>query len=90
MLGWAGHELQWRGATPEPGIREPDIRQAYTAPRWQETADLLDRYHVDYVIVGPLELATYGPGVKAKFDRALEVVFEGEGVAIYRWNSQQK
>jgi uncharacterized membrane protein len=31
LLGWPGHEYQWRGSTPEPAAREPIIRQIYNA-----------------------------------------------------------
>jgi uncharacterized membrane protein len=87
VLGWAGHELQWRGPTPEPAIREPDIEKLYTSPVWHETRTLLDKYRIEYVVVGPLELSTYGQSAFVKFDRALETVFQADGVKIYRWNS---
>src|SRR5205807_8482502 len=29
VLGWAGHELQWRGPRPELGSREADMAQLY-------------------------------------------------------------
>ena len=87
VLGWAGHEYQWRGSTPEPAIREKEIQTIYTSPFWSETQNLLDKYRVEYVIVGPLEWSTYGQVPLVKFDRALETVFEAEGIKIYRWNS---
>lgn len=85
VLGWAGHELQWRGSTPEPGIREPEINKLYTSRSWPQTEALLVKYGVEYVIVGPLELSTYGRLAATKFDRALETVFETDGIKIYQW-----
>jgi uncharacterized membrane protein len=87
VLGWAGHELQWRGATPEPTIRESDIEKMYTSHLWSETQTLLEKYDVEYVVVGPLEVNTYGQVAATKFDRVLELVFQGDGARIYRWNS---
>jgi YYY domain-containing protein len=87
VLGWAGHELQWRGATPEPTIRESDIETMYTSHVWSETRALLDKYDIEYVVVGPLEVNTYGQAAATKFDRALELVFQGEGARIYRWDN---
>jgi len=87
LLGWAGHELQWRGFTPEPGIREPDIKEMYTSHSWPETQALLDKYQVEYVIVGPLESSTYGLMASTKFERVLEPVFQADGVTIYKWNN---
>ncbi|MCA9956649.1 MAG: hypothetical protein KC434_18095, partial [Anaerolineales bacterium] len=35
LLGWAGHEYQWRGySTPEPSERDPIVREIYTLPNW--------------------------------------------------------
>jgi uncharacterized membrane protein len=90
VLGWAGHELQWRGSTPEPGIRESDIELLYTVPVWHETRQLLDKYQVEYVVVGPLETSTYGQAALVNFDRALDVVFETDGAKIYQWNNPTK
>ncbi len=87
VLGWAGHEYQWRGETPEPGIREPDIDALYTSRMWSETQELLDKYRIKYVVVGPLEVSTYGQPAALKFERALETVFQADGVKIYRWDS---
>jgi YYY domain-containing protein len=87
VLGWAGHELQWRGATPEPTIRESDIEKMYTSHVWSETQALLDKYDIEYVVVGPLEVNTYGQVAATKFERTLELVFQGEGARVYRWNS---
>ncbi len=87
VLGWAGHEFQWRGSTPEPTIRESDIEKLYTSHVWSETQALLEKYDIEYVVVGPLELNTYGQVAAIKFDRVLELVYQGEGARIYRWNS---
>jgi uncharacterized membrane protein len=89
ILGWAGHELQWRGSgNPEPGVREPAVRQIYTQPDWQVTGELLNRYGVEYIYVGKLEINTYGPRVNDKFEERLELAFRNDSVAIYRWQSQ--
>jgi YYY domain-containing protein len=85
LLGWAGHEFQWRGQTPEPNRRDAAVNLIYADANWEETADLLDRYEVTYVYVGPLEVSTYGQGVRDKFDGRLEVAFANESVIIYRW-----
>ena len=85
LLGWAGHEYQWRGETPEPGIREPAVATIYGQGNWDETAQMLDRYEVEYVYVGPLELSTYGSQAAQKFDDLLEVAFANNDVIIYRW-----
>lgn len=90
LLGWANHQYQWRGSdTPEPGQRDPVIRELYSSPFWDNTGALLDQYGVDYIYVGGLEISTYGadgalPG-KEKFDERLEVAYQNNTVTIYRW-----
>jgi YYY domain-containing protein len=89
VLGWAGHELQWRGSSnPEPGIREPVVRQIYSDPGWESTAALLDNYRVEYVYVGDLELNTYGPQIREKLDAHLTVAYSNDSVTIYQWRPQ--
>lgn len=85
ILGWAGHEYQWRGETPEPGIREPAVATIYGEASWEETSQLLNRYDVEYVYVGPLEVSTYGSQAAQKFQELLQVAYANNGVIIYRW-----
>ena len=95
LLGWAGHEYQWRGYdTPEPGARDPVVRNIYTAPGWENSdiVNVLNQYDVAYIYVGNLERSTYGvdgrlPGLN-KFNEALEVAYQNSSVTIYRWQSQ--
>ena len=89
VLGWAGHEYQWRGSdTPEPGQRDPAIQQIYTDPTWNTTPSLLDQYNVEYIYVGGLETSTYGIPGSQKFAEQLEVAYQNSGVTIYRWQPQ--
>jgi YYY domain-containing protein len=87
LLGWGGHELQWRGSYDIPGQREPDIARIYQSTQPQPARDLLERYGVDYVYVGPLERQKYNlsPPMLQKFDRIMRRVYENDGVVIYGW-----
>ncbi|MCA9897272.1 MAG: hypothetical protein H6654_02235 [Ardenticatenaceae bacterium] len=95
LLGWAGHEYQWRGYnTPEPGQRDPVVANIYTLPGWDNgnLASVLDSYGVAYIYVGNLERSTYGidgrlPG-SSKFNEQLEVAYQNGSVTIYRWQRQ--
>ncbi len=85
VLGWAGHELQWRGSSnPEPGIRDPVVRQIYAEPGWERTAALLEQYDIEYIYVGAMEHSTYGPRIRDKFDGRMAVAFANDGVTIYK------
>jgi len=84
LLGWGGHETQWRGDSSVQSARDPDIKRIFTTLDAGEAAELLDRYEVTFVYVGPLERSTYDPRGLEKFGRFMDVVYEQDGVTIYR------
>ena len=59
VLGWMGHESQWRGGSTEMGSRQADMTRLYCSTEPQEILDILDHYNIRYVIVGSLERTTY-------------------------------
>jgi len=83
LLGWGGHELQWRGNYDEPGRREPDINAIYSSTDTQSVLTLLEKYGITYVYVGSLERGKYSPAALAKFDRFMDVAFQQGNVTIY-------
>ncbi len=84
ILGWPGHEGQWRGGYDEIGGREEDVRRIYQVRDWQSTKQLLDLYQVRYIYVGPIERSTYIVE-NDKFNSHLEVVFQNADVIIYEY-----
>lgn len=83
VLGWPGHESQWRGSLEPQGTREEDLRLLYQSPDWSATQDILDRYNIAYVIVGSLEREAYRPVFENKFDAFMNLVYANDGVKIY-------
>lgn len=83
VLGWPGHELQWRGGGEEMGSREQDIHDLYVTRDWDQAQPILARYGIDYVYVGLLERAAYPDLFVAKFDAYLEPVYRSDNVTIY-------
>ncbi len=84
VLGWAGHEHQWRGSYDEMGRREPDLMVLWRSPDLEATQALLDRYGIVYVIVGRTERREFPPDVLAKFERLMDPVFRSGETVIYR------
>lgn len=82
VLGWPGHEGQWRGGYMEIGSREDDIRRLYESRSWDEAKSILDLYDITYVYVGNLERNTYNL-FEEKFRTNLPVIYEQGSVAIY-------
>jgi YYY domain-containing protein len=85
LLGWSGHENQWRGNSREQDIRRPDIETLYNSTNAVEVFTLLDAYDITYVYVGPVERepGRYSPAGLAKFNELMQVVYEQGDVTIY-------
>ena len=84
VLGWAGHEIQWRGSHEPMAGRREDIEAIYTTDDVEETRRLLDKYGIDYVYVGDRERQAYGDAGLGKFDDFMDAAFQQGSVTVYR------
>ncbi|MEE3014733.1 MAG: DUF2298 domain-containing protein [Chloroflexota bacterium] len=91
ILGWKGHELQWRRSSSFQG-REEDVKTIFSNGDPGVVRSLLETYDVRYVYVGSRELQTYGAENLAVFadngentnrNAFLRTAFEQDGVIIY-------
>jgi len=94
LMGWAGHELQWRinwfGPNGSPNEvdfanRANDVKQIYTNPSSQQVLALMAKYHAQYLYVGPLEQQTYLGANLQRFGAFMKVIYRNSstGVTIY-------
>ena len=84
LLGWPGHELEWRGSSEPQAGRQEAVERAFTTTDPAEARSILEQFNVKYVYVGPLERATYGQGGLPKFEEFMEVAFHNQEVTIYQ------
>ena len=84
VLGWPGHEHQWRGTTRPQDGRAEDIREIYTTSDLSRAQELLRKYDITYIVVRPQERASYGIMDEDKLSQIGDVVFPGREVVIYR------
>ncbi len=82
VLGWPGHESQWRGGSAEQGSRQEDIALLYTTSDWQTAATIIRKYNIRYIYIGSLERSTYRLQ-EGKFDLHLRRAFQQGRVTIY-------
>jgi len=82
VLGWPGHEGQWRGGYTEVGSREPDIRQLYATSDWFEASTILDRYDIRYVYLGNTEKELYQTDGGLFFEH-LAILYQNNSVTIF-------
>lgn len=87
LLGWGGHELQWRGNYQEPGRREPLIETIYRNQDPAQIRQIVAEFGIDYLVVGPRELEKYRiTSDRARaFARLWEIVFQQGDYTLYRW-----
>jgi uncharacterized membrane protein len=88
ILGWQGHESQWRGNSygATVGSRADDVRKIFQDLRLDVVQPLLQKYGVDYILYGIVERSPdkYGPAGEQKFLESYEVVCESGNSRIYR------
>lgn len=91
LMGWQGHEYQWRvnwlnnpanALDYDPRVSAVDT--IYTDPDASVVLTTLARYHVEYLYVGPLEQAKYLTVNLGRFSAFMQVVYRANGVTIYR------
>jgi uncharacterized membrane protein len=83
VLGWANHEGLWRSDNREVGLRQQSIQYFYTQPEAPLSTQILQLYHVTFVVVGDMERRSYpGTGRVAALPY-LEPAFTGS-TAVYR------
>jgi uncharacterized membrane protein len=83
VLGWPGHESQWRGGAGEMGSRAGDVQRLYQTREWMEAQSVIDLYHIDYVYIGSLEWSTYNPIDMEKFQIFMDLIYANAEVSIF-------
>ncbi|MBI4329447.1 MAG: hypothetical protein HY685_06245 [Chloroflexi bacterium] len=83
LLGWSGHEDQWRGSgAPQEG-RPEAVEAIYRSAPPLQAVELLRLYGVDYVYVGRLERERYGPQVVERLQGFLPIEHMAGDVFIF-------
>jgi uncharacterized membrane protein len=89
VLGWPGHEYQWRGGQSgmdqQISQRENDVRTIYSSFDEAQVRALLDSYHVRYIYIGNAERKAYGSDAGMLISTIAEQVFAEGDIAIYAY-----
>jgi YYY domain-containing protein len=81
VLGWPGHEDQWRAHALQ-GSRMPDLETLYTTSDWNIAMEIIDRYDIRYIVVGDLERRTYDVN-EEKFINFLTPIYQNGSITVY-------
>jgi YYY domain-containing protein len=86
VLGWEFHERQWHGSDKLFPDRAADIKTIYTTNDEQELRQLIDKYSLTMVVVGPRERSTYGNIKMALFDTLGDRIIEHGTYTVFSTN----
>ncbi|KXK10482.1 MAG: hypothetical protein UZ22_OP11002000786 [Microgenomates bacterium OLB23] len=75
VAGWWVHEWLWRGSSDVVGALIPDIQSMYESSDKARVQELLQKYGVTYVVIGPHEREKYKGLQESKFGALGQVVF---------------
>ncbi len=88
LLGWDGHESQWRGeAYGAMAQGRPEaLDGVYRNSSVEQLQGVLDQWQIGFVVVGPAERNLYGipPGVEDRLGQVMELALEMGDYRIYR------
>lgn len=82
VLGWPGHEAQWRGTYAPQGSRREDVTRLYTTNRWEDAKQIIDDYDIRYIFIGTLERRSLSVS-EEKFNAFLKPIFQQGETVIY-------
>ena len=91
LLGWPGHEGQWRGNTfgQTAGSRQADLQTLYTAPIWDIAQQVIDKYGIDYIVMGSTERQTYETSSDGVYIPIAEDIFAANGTLVCEYGDER-
>ncbi|HEX3642438.1 MAG TPA: DUF2298 domain-containing protein, partial [Ktedonobacteraceae bacterium] len=91
LMGWEGHEYQWRANqfadanfASDFYQRLTDVSTIYNSPDPHQVLATMARYHAQYLYVGELERLKYDKANLQRFASFMKIVYHAEGVTIYQ------
>jgi len=83
IIGWEGHEHQWRGSTEPFRGRRDHVQTIYQSEDADAVLALLEQYDIRYVYLGPRERTAYGDKGLGVFRELLPSAFSSGSVVVY-------
>lgn len=86
VIGWTGHQSQWRGRDyfAAVGTRPADIARLYQDLRIDMVQDVITTYGIDYIVFGQAERERYGATGEEKFLAYYDVVCQSGDSRVFR------
>jgi uncharacterized membrane protein len=90
VIGWNWHQRQQRTINPPDWIynRIEDVKTFYSTDDMKITKSIVDKYSIDYVVVGQLEKIFYDEGGFDKFSHGnnnyFEKIYDSDDTTLYK------
>jgi YYY domain-containing protein len=85
LLGWEGHEGQWRGRVEDAEQRKRDIDTIYRSTDQRQVLSTMAKYRAEYLVIGQTERDTYGRQANLdRYGQFMDVAYRQGSVTIYR------
>jgi len=90
VIGWNWHQRQQRAINPSDWVykRVEEVGKFYSADDISIAKEVVDRYQVDYIVIGQLERIMYNQDGIAKFfqnaNGFLEIVYASEDTYLFK------
>lgn len=91
LMGWVGHEYQWRVNWLNDSNNAADfysrgtaINDIYMSKDPRTVLSTMARYQAEYLYVGNLEISTYSGYNLQRFGKFMTIVYSFDGVTIYK------
>ncbi len=83
LVGWPGHEVQWRGPSPAVDQRKELARRVYTSSDVSVWRNDVQQTEMRFVVLGGLEREIYGPTAGVALDQAFPVIQQFGATKVY-------
>jgi len=84
ILGWVGHQLQWRSNHSDIYNREEDIDTFYISNDSQEIINIINKYSITMIILGPNEIEKYNINSLNKFLNISEIIYKNNDYTLLK------
>ncbi len=84
ILGWVGHQLQWRSNHDEIFDREMDIDTFYMSNDSKEIINIINKYSITMIIIGPNEIQKYNINSLDKLLHISEIIYKNNDYTLLR------
>lgn len=83
VIGWGVHEWLWRGSYDVVAPRKDHVREIYETADYFRLRELLNKYNIEYVVIGKLERQKFPIIDESRFSLFGQIVYTSGQTTVY-------